>query len=154
MKDIQDLALADGDCVLTKNFELFGSLGRTLCHQIITTIKLFAKLENEFLKIYDRKNNPFILYTKNQNVYIPACIIIKEITNLSNTRNCYADIPIQLKFKNETKNAFLRYDNIISKTSKQFDFELINSLVNIENSNYSIKRSKITNNIIQQNDQF
>jgi hypothetical protein len=48
----------------------------------------------------------------------------------------------------------LRYDNIITKTSKYFDCELINSFVNIENSNYSIKRSKNTNNIIQQNNQY
>jgi hypothetical protein len=154
LKDIQDLALADEDYVVSKNFELFGNVDRALCHQIITTIKLFAKLENEFLKIYDRKNNPIILYTKNQIVYIPACIIIKEITIVSNTRNCYADIPIQLQFKNETKNAFLRHDNIITKTSKYFECELIKSFVNIENSNYSIQRSKNTNNIIQQNDQY
>jgi hypothetical protein len=42
LKDIQDLALADGDYIVTKNFELFGNLERALCHQIITTIKLFA----------------------------------------------------------------------------------------------------------------
>jgi hypothetical protein len=47
----------------------------------------------------------------------------------------------------------LRHDTIITQTSKYFDCELIKSFVNIENSNYSIKRSKSTNNIIQQNDQ-
>jgi hypothetical protein len=37
------------------------NLERASRHQIITKIKLFAKLENDFLKIYERKNNPIIL---------------------------------------------------------------------------------------------
>jgi hypothetical protein len=90
------------------------NLQSILCHQAISTIKLLSKFHDEFLKIYDKQNNPIILYAKHHNVYVPPCVLISEITILSNTSNCYEHIPIQFQYNNLTVNGFLKGNNILA----------------------------------------
>ncbi len=71
--------------IIGKSIEFIINLQSILCHQPISTIKLLSKFHDRFLKIYDRQNNLIILYAKNHNVYTPLCVLISEITILSNT---------------------------------------------------------------------
>jgi hypothetical protein len=114
LKDIQDLSLSDAYYNIGKSIELIMNLQSIFCHQAISTIKLLSKFHDEFLKIYDKQNNPIILYAKHHNVYVPPCVLISEITILSNTSNCYEHIPIQFQYNNLTVNGFLKGNNILA----------------------------------------
>ncbi len=50
-------------------------------------------------------------------VYLPPCVLVSEITILSNTLNCYEPVPIQFQYNNLTVNGFLKGNIILAKTS-------------------------------------
>ena len=122
-----------------------------LCHQAIASIKLFSKLQDEFLKLYDKQNNPIILYAKNGNVYVPPCVVIPEITIISNTSNCFDNVPVQFSYNNITINWFLKDYNILSKTSTLVSCEKINSVLIIDSNNIQIKRINKINSVVTTN---
>ena len=70
------------------------------------------------------KGNELVLFSSNGIVYIPQCTKIFSI-NITDTKNCYEDIPISFEFKNKSVNGFLLKDNILSRISKVQDCDKV-----------------------------
>ena len=145
IKDIQDLTLADSDFHTSKFLEFFTNIQKTLCEQTLTTIRMFSKFNDEYFEVADRKGTPIILYAKSKSVYIPHCNYINEVEVISNTTQCYRDIPIRFLHKNKSISAFLRDNNILTMNSKLISCLNIKSYIHLGHSNYQIKRVKNVN---------
>ena len=53
------------------------------------------------------QGNQLIIYSTGQNIYIPTCQPIIEITLIDQTQNCYNDQPIRFTFNNRTRVRYL-----------------------------------------------
>ena len=110
----------------------------------------FQNYKYEFLKLYDKENNP-IIYSKNGNVYVPPCVVIREISIISNTTNCFENVPVKFSNNNITINRFLKDYNILSKTSILIPCEKINSILFNDSNNIQIKRNNKIKSVITTN---
>jgi hypothetical protein len=94
----------------------------------------------------DIKGNPLILYATNGFLYIPHCTYISEIDVISNTSNCYKDVPITFSYHNKTWNAFLQKEKIIKRNSKLTYCQTINTILTVGN-NFEIHRNGSSNSL-------
>ena len=96
------------------------------------------------------QGNQLIIYSTGQNIYIPTCQPIKEITLIEQTQNCYNDQPIKFTFNNQTRVGYLTSNLIIKDTSYIKLCNLINDLIILPNSNRIIERQNNKINVISQ----
>ena len=144
LKDIQDLQLADEDYLSYQFLQITTNLQKSWCHQAISLIYSFSKLENEYSKISDIKGNNIILYSVNRQVYIPQCFNINEVEIVPFTKHCYNDIPVTFVFKNKSINAFLQADLIIKRVSSLVDCTSVTYKSWIINSQFEIQQNGTT----------
>ena len=118
IKIIDDFILVEND--FSKQ-EFFNSISRTyrkanqkFCYLYLTYIKMFAKMEDKFMKFQDFYGNEAVLYSSHNTIFIPSCVDLTEIDVLEETKICYQDIPVQFNNNNRTISAFLSTDNIKS----------------------------------------
>jgi len=81
-------------------------------------LKLYSKIQNKLFKIKNLLGNEFIIFTFNNNVYIPKCIEVNRIIIEENINICFEDIKVKYEYKNETYQGFLTSENIIREDSQ------------------------------------
>ncbi len=74
-------------------------------------------------------------------------MVIREISIISNTSNCFENVPVQFSYNSITINGFLKDYNILFKTSILIPCEKINSILNIDSNNIQIKRNNRINSV-------
>ena len=131
--------LAEEDFEKSKSLENILTMNYELCRNIETQINLIRFFEDKFFRIKDFKNNEIILYASNHNAFLPQCRTINEIEIITPHKNCFEDIPIRFKSKNnKTINAYLaedRFIRLISKT-KECEYSFKFYPLKINNSSY------------------
>ena len=140
LQDVQDLSLAQGDYLVLFQTNIMDKLHKYICHTFINNLKAFS-INNEYVNFRDLHGNSLILYADNGHIYIPHCLNIKEIDIITDTKNCYKDVPIKFRFNNKTFFAFLQHDNIIKRHSKLVQCQHVKKLLSIGNSNLVITRT-------------
>ena len=52
------------------------------CHFFQSILQLYTQFQNQFFPIYSVEGTKLILYTMNQEIFIPHCIQVNEIQTL------------------------------------------------------------------------
>jgi hypothetical protein len=78
-------------------------------------------------------------------------VVIREISIISNTSNCFENVPVKFSNNNITINRFLKDYNILSKTSILIPCEKINSILFNDSNNIQIKRNNKIKSVITTN---
>ena len=77
------LLSSENDAIRAVQLKFYKELNLRNCHAIINSVNLMTRLPNDrYYKINDMNGNKITLYVQNKNVYIPNCIITKNITLL------------------------------------------------------------------------
>ena len=80
---INMLLSSENDAIRAVQLKFYKELNLRNCHAIINSVNLMTRLPNDrYYKINDMNGNKITLYVQNKNVYIPNCIITKNITLL------------------------------------------------------------------------
>ena len=112
-KTIQQLALSDIDYKthILLRFQL--RFNRANCHFMQTILQIYKLFDNQFFTIFNIDGTKLVLYSMNQEIFIPHCIHVNEIQTIV-TEDCYQHVPIQFKYNDILKLAFLDGNRIIS----------------------------------------
>jgi hypothetical protein len=117
-KTYADLALADNDYKYLITIEEFRKSYLQECRNFILILNMLELTENKYIKLPDYKNNEIILFTANDQIYLPTCIDINEI-KIIKSDDCYEDVPVKFKLGRDTLVGFLSRELIIRIDSKQ-----------------------------------
>ena len=90
-----------------------------LCQMYRSLANVYSKLDDEFILFNDYNGNEAILLSDNGRIYVPQCTLVYNITVITETSNCYKDVPVKVNYMNESLNLFLTQDKIIKVTSKK-----------------------------------
>jgi hypothetical protein len=120
------------DKLILSNMD-FGRFGETslmkfidaqVCTIFGMSLKLFSKMNNEFLKIFNNKGEVAILYARNSLIYIPECVIISELKVIHDGKICFKEIHVSFKHNNKTMKGFLDSDLIIKLVGTEINCEI------------------------------
>ena len=117
-KGLQDLMLSDFDYSTRGLFKIAEKIDYGTCKAIQISLSMFRSLNDKFMLLNDFNKNDVILYTNNGLILLPTCVNIHAINIMSETKQCYADIPITFTLKNKIVNGFLSEHKILKRTSK------------------------------------
>jgi hypothetical protein len=117
-KTYADLALADNDYKYLITIEEFRKNFLQECRNFISVLNVLELSENKYIKLPDYKNNEIILFTANDQIYLPTCVDVNEF-EIINSDKCYEDVPIKFKLGKEKVIGFLTRELIIRIDSRQ-----------------------------------
>ena len=141
LKDVSDIALADKDFTVFQDTIDKQKLYDSICFLFMNTIKVFSMQQNQYISLLDRKGKNIVLYSTNENIYVPNCFETGQISVHETTENCYEDVPISFTNQNRSINGFLQNDRIIKRNSIQISCDtLSNNFVSVD-KNSRIRRN-------------
>jgi hypothetical protein len=133
LKDVSDIALADKDFTVFQDTIDKQKLYDSICFLFMNTIKVFSMQQNQYISLLDRKGKNIVLYSTNENIYIPNCFETGQINVHETTESCYEDVPISFTNQNRSINGFLQNDRIIKRNSIQISCDtLSNNFLNVD----------------------
>jgi hypothetical protein len=149
---IQQLTLSDIDYKthLLLRFQL--RFNRVQCHFFQSILQLYTQFQNQFFPIYSVEGTKLILYTMNQELFIPHCIQVNEIQTLHED-NCYEYVPIQFKYNEINKVAFLDSNRVICDNAISKPCQFNNQHIYLEDSKrlIAVIRNQVTLGVIPSN---
>jgi hypothetical protein len=116
-KGLIDLLLADEDFKILENLEDEKYILFKNCMNFQTILKLFSKVNDEFIRLVDYQDKEIIFYSFANQVFLPRCIKIANI-NLISLKECYEDIPLTFILNNKLEKGFLTKERVIRLYSK------------------------------------
>ena len=148
LKDVSDLALADKDFSSFQDSIDKQKIYDSICFLFMNTIKVFSIHQNQYISLLDRKGRNIVLYSTNENIYVPNCIEISQIIVHETTENCFEDVPISFTNNNRSINGFLQNGRIIKRNSIQISCDAItNNFVFVDKKN--MIRRHLKNNYLE-----
>ena len=148
LKDVSDIAVADKDFTIFQDSIHKKKLYESMCFLFMNTIKVFSMHQNQYISLLDRKGKNIVLYSTNENIYIPNCFEISQISVHETTENCFKDVPISFTNQNRSINGFLQNNRIITRNSIQISCDsLSNNFVFVDK--YSRIRRNGKNNYLE-----
>jgi hypothetical protein len=148
-KTYADLALADNDYKYLITIEEFRKSYLQECRNFISILNVLELTENKYIKLPDYKNNEIILFTANDQIYLPTCIDINEI-EIIKSDNCYEDVPVKFKLGRDTLVGFLTRELIIRIDSKQTCNNFA-KYIELKTSEVTLKYEKTNISILETN---
>ena len=163
-KTLGDLIMANVDFNKFDQFKLSLEMREYTCKAFIANLFTIKNLENKFTRFYANNGDETIVYSKNNNIIIPTCAEVKNVTIQKRTSNCYEDLPATFVLNNQKIKGFItnskiivKYSKIINcnKEKKYYMFENKTTVIQQGNQAYldhNIKRIALSNQIMKNND--
>lgn len=141
IKAANELLLSDKDFIDRNLLKLYQGITTRFCTTFVTLLKAISKLEDEYMVIEDFRGNEAVVYASHGVVYIPKCQMVEEIEIITNTTNCFEDIPIRFTINNRTFPGFITTEGIVKLTSKLISCDIpIEQIIMLKNGEQVIKR--------------
>jgi hypothetical protein len=118
------LILSENDNTKVQELRFYKEMNLRNCLAMTNTLYLMTKtLDKQHAIVRDIHGAKFIVYIEEQNIYVPNCTPIEEISVEKETFNCFKHIPIEFETTNKNgsnntiikEKAFLSEDLIIIK---------------------------------------
>jgi len=81
-------------------------------------LRILEKFDDEFHEVHDLEGNDLIVYSSNNNLYVPRCSSIDTIEVVNQTDKCFHDYPVYIKTNVSSSLVFLTRTGILKKNSK------------------------------------
>lgn len=144
------LLLTDIDSFKVDSLRVYRELNQRNCFNTLKHLNAIANSKSDYyFNIKDIEGNELVLYTINNQVFIPNCKKIKKIIVDLNETQCFEHIPISIEQDNSTHKLFLAQQKIIRKLSKLLNCEdILNTEITLKQTNKILSRKIVNNRVI------
>lgn len=143
---VHDFMLSESDGIELRTYNALDRLKEELCNLVLTNIRSFRLIDNQFETIYTG-NSSVTIYSSDGIIFVPQCKIASFI-ELETYDGCTADPRIKYQNSNYTnfgyltKSGVIRTDNEINcKNKKSWIRKIGNSIALIDKKNVSLVKT-------------
>ena len=145
---ISELVLADSDYYrITENKQL-EETQIIECLIIQNMLNIFSYMNNEFIKIKGQNKQQLIIYSKNNNLFIPTCIDVNKMTIYENSKQCYNGVPVGIWIDGKEIRGFYLPSGVIAETTTLNNCNT-QQTIHITEINKTIERSNMNYKIVE-----
>lgn len=84
------------------------------CLNFMLNLQIFSRLDKEYIRFKNFKNNEIILYVENGRVYLTECYPIASLSIYEVVKKCFKQIPVIVNLGLVSYSAFLNANGIVS----------------------------------------